>query len=52
MKKEITSTIYVSINGEYRLWDSLSMEEKKDISINLNDRAMQAIGYQRKDKTA
>ncbi|MDF2538850.1 MAG: hypothetical protein K0S76_1871 [Herbinix sp.] len=51
-RKELTYTIFVSINGEDVPWDSLSKERKKEISIALTDRAMQAIGYRRVDKTA
>lgn len=52
MAKEITSTIYVSINGTYQRWDDISPELQEEISITLNDRAVQAMGYRRKDKTA
>jgi len=51
-RKELTYEIYVSINGVDVPWNSLSEEEKRKISIELNDRAMQAIGFIRKDKTA
>lgn len=52
MGKEITATVYVTINGKNYLWDSLTKEKKREISIELNDRAMQSIGYRRKEKTA
>lgn len=51
-RKEMTYSIFVSIDGIDRPWDELSKEEKEKISIELNDRAMQAIGYVRKDETA
>jgi hypothetical protein len=50
--KEITYRIFVSINGEDVPWDSLTKEKQREISIALNDRAMQAIGYRRVEKTA
>jgi hypothetical protein len=50
MKKEITATLYVSINGVDCRWEDLSTEQQKEISIALNDRAMQAIGYRRIQK--
>ena len=49
-RKEITATIYVEINGECHRWDDLSEEKQKEISIELNKRAMEAIGYRVKDK--
>jgi len=51
-RKEMTYKIYVNINGVDVPWDSLSAEEKRKISIELNDRAVRAIGLKRKDKTA
>ena len=51
-KKEITYKLFVSIDGIDVPWNSLSVEKKKEISIVLNDRAIQAAGYVRKDKTA
>lgn len=52
MKKEITGTIYVSINGVYHDWDDLTKEKQDEISITLNDRAVLSIGYKHKEKTA
>lgn len=52
MAKEITYRIFVIINGVSVPWDSLPLEEKKKISIELNDRAIRSIGYTRKDKPA
>jgi hypothetical protein len=43
--KEITYEIFVSINGVDVPWNSLSQEKKEEISMELNDRAMRAIGY-------
>jgi hypothetical protein len=50
MKKEITSTVYVSINGEYHRWENLTKEMQDAISIELNCRAMESIGYRRRNK--
>lgn len=52
MKKEITYSIYINTGKNEVAWNDLTSEEKKQISIKLNDRAMQSIGYRRKDKTA
>lgn len=50
---ELTYRIFVTIDGIEVPWDSLSEEKKKEISIELNDRAMRSIGYRPvKDKTA
>lgn len=45
MKPKITSTPYVSIHGCYFKWEDLPMEQKKEISAELNKRAMKAIGF-------
>ena len=50
MKKEITCSISVSIDGVDVPWDSLSKEKQKEISIELNNRAMEAIGYKKVEK--
>lgn len=52
LKKEITATLYVEIDGVCHRWDELSEEKQKEISIELNRRAMESIGYRVKDKTA
>lgn len=55
MAKELTYRLFVTINGEEVPWNSLSPEEKKKISIELNDRAMRSIGLRPvkpKDETA
>ncbi len=55
-RKEITGRIFVSINGEDVLWDTLSPEMQKEISIELNRRAVKAAllasGYTIKEKPA
>lgn len=51
-RKEITATIYVEINGENHRWDDLTEQKQKEISIELNRRAMESIGYRIKEKTA
>jgi hypothetical protein len=51
-KKEITYKLFININGSDVPWDSLSKEKQREISIILNDRAVQSIGYRRKDKSA
>lgn len=52
-RKDITYRIFVSISGVDIPWDTLSLEKKKEISKELNDRAMRAIGYRPvEDKTA
>lgn len=50
MAREITATIYVCIDGINHNWDGLPKDKQKEISIALNDRAIKAIGYIRKDK--
>jgi len=45
MAKELAYKIFVIIDGIKVPWDSLSSEKKKEISIELNDRAMRSIGY-------
>lgn len=45
MKPKITSTLYVSIHGCYYKWEELLLEQKKDISAELNKKAMKAIGF-------
>jgi hypothetical protein len=52
IRKQITSRIFVSINGEYVLWDDLAEDQQKEISMELNDRAMRAIGYRPVEETA
>lgn len=52
LRKEITATIYVEINGENHRWDDLTEQRQKEISIELNRRAMESIGYRIKEKTA
>ena len=47
MKKEITYSIYVSVDGEFQNWSALSQEQRQQISIELNDRAVQSIGYRK-----
>lgn len=44
-RKEITVTIYVEINGECHRWDGVTEQRQKEISIELNKRAMQSIGF-------
>ena len=51
-RKEITYRLFVSINGVDVPWDELDQEKQNEISIILNDRAVQSLGYRRKDKTA
>lgn len=48
--KEIKFINYIEINGESIPMDSLSEEERKKIAIQLNDKAMAAIGYVRVNK--
>lgn len=45
MKKKITTRMFVSINGNYVLLDSLPEEQKKKVIAELNDRALRSIGY-------
>ena len=45
MQKEITTRIWVSIDGEYVLLDSLPDDKRKQILVELNDRSLRAIGY-------
>jgi len=58
MRKEITGRVFVSIDGVDVPWDSLSQEQRIEISTELNKRAVtafyQAKGYKvkAKDKTA
>lgn len=33
------------INGEYHQWESLTKEQQHNIGVELNDRALRAIGY-------
>ncbi len=55
-RKKITGRIFVSINGEDVLWDTLSQEKKEEISYALNKRAVKAFleasGYIVKEKPA
>ncbi|MGB8455839.1 MAG: hypothetical protein WCD89_26430 [Anaerocolumna sp.] len=37
--------IYINTGDEYRLWDTLTEEERKKIGNALNDKALKAIGY-------
>jgi hypothetical protein len=41
-RKEITGTLYVSIDGVDVLWDTLTLEQKTEISDVLNKRAVKA----------
>ncbi len=51
LKKKITSTIYVEeSDGKVQCWDDMTEEKKKEISIKLNRKAMESIGYRVKEK--
>ncbi len=50
--KKIKFINYIVIDGQRFLMSELSVEERREIAIRLNDTAMAAIGYTRSDKTA
>lgn len=51
--KELKFVNYIIMNGERIRMDDLSDEERIDVAIKLNDKAMKSLGYTRTDdKTA
>ena len=50
MQKKITTRIWVSIEGEYVPLDSLPDDRRKQVLVELNDRALRAIGYVPEDE--
>lgn len=51
--KELKFVNYVIMNGERIRMDGLTEEERVEVAIRLNDKAMKSLGYTRvKDKTA
>ena len=49
-EKQITGRLFVSIHGVDIPWETLASGIKEEISAELTDRAMSAIGYRRKEK--
>lgn len=45
MRKEITHSIFVEIDGVDVPWENLSEDEKVEISQKINDKALRSIGY-------
>ncbi|MFU0827407.1 MAG: hypothetical protein ACFWTJ_07720 [Lachnoclostridium sp.] len=44
-KRDIKINIYIHLNGDERLWESLEEEVKRKIKTALNDAGLRAAGY-------
>lgn len=49
-RKELTATVYIRVDGELTEWETLPAEQQRQIANELNERALNALGYQRVDK--
>lgn len=49
-KKELTGVILIRVDGELTPWETLPAEQRREISNELNERALNALGYVRSDK--
>lgn len=50
MKKELTARAYIRVEGVLTEWETLPNEQKRQIANELNERALNSLGYIRTDK--